>query len=44
MALDAGAQLVVVNGSETAYDHRAHRVVRAAIGEALPALVDELTA
>ena len=44
VALAGGAELVVVNGSETDYDAKAHRVIRAPIGEALPALVDELTA
>lgn len=44
VAVRAGAELIVVNGGETAYDHLAHRVIRAPIGEALPALVDELTA
>ena len=43
VALAGGAELVVVNGSETDYDAKAHRVIRAPIGEALPALVDELT-
>lgn len=44
VALRAGAELIVVNGGETAYDHLAHRVIREPISQALPALVDELTA
>lgn len=42
IALDSGAELIVVNGSETAYDDVAHRVLRGSISELLPALVDEL--
>lgn len=43
VAVRAGAQLIVVNGGETGYDHLAHRIIRDPISEALPALVDELT-
>lgn len=42
VAVRAGAELVVVNGGETAYDDLAHRVVRGSISETLPAIVDEL--
>ncbi|MCB0976160.1 MAG: NAD-dependent deacetylase [Acidimicrobiales bacterium] len=42
VAVRAGAELVVVNGSETAYDDVAHRVLRGSISELLPPLVDEL--
>lgn len=43
VAVSAGAELVIVNGDQTAYDHLAHRVVRGSISDLLPALVDELT-
>jgi NAD-dependent deacetylase len=42
VALAAGAELVIVNGSETAYDDVAHRVVRDSISLALPLLVQTL--
>jgi NAD-dependent deacetylase len=42
VALQAGAELVVVNGGETAYDDLAHRVVRGSISDTLPPLIDEL--
>jgi NAD-dependent deacetylase len=42
IALSAGAELVIVNGGETAYDDVAHRVVRDSISTALPALLTEL--
>jgi len=42
VALQAGAELVVVNGSETAYDDVAHRVIHDSISNALPALLMEL--
>jgi NAD-dependent deacetylase len=44
VALAAGAELVIVNGGETAYDDVAHRVVRGSISEALPSLVSALVA
>ncbi|WP_228373813.1 SIR2 family NAD-dependent protein deacylase [Demequina maris] len=40
-ALQAGAELVIVNASPTAYDRDAHRVIREPIEEAVPALVEE---
>lgn len=40
IAQAAGARLVIVNGEPTAYDDRADAVLRAAIGDVLPALVD----
>jgi len=40
-AVRAGAELVVVNASPTAYDREATRVVRDPIEDAVPALVDE---
>lgn len=43
VAVAAGAQLVILNGGETAYDRLASRVVRGSISEELPALVAELT-
>ncbi|MGH2820618.1 MAG: SIR2 family NAD-dependent protein deacylase [Actinomycetota bacterium] len=39
-ALDSGARLVIFNSQETAYDGQAHAVVRAPLGEALPALAE----
>ncbi len=42
IAVRAGADLIVVNGSETAYDDLAHRVLRGSISELLPTLIDEL--
>jgi len=39
LAKNAGAAVVIVNGSETAHDRLADAVVRAPIGEALPALL-----
>lgn len=42
VAVRAGAELIVVNGGETAYDRVADRVVRGSISETLPALIDEL--
>lgn len=44
VALAAGAELVIVNGGETAYDDVANRVVRGSISEALPSLVAALVA
>jgi NAD-dependent deacetylase len=41
VAARAGARVVIVNGGETAYDTDADAVVRAPIGEVLPALVAE---
>jgi len=43
VAVEAGAELIVVNDSDTAYDHLAARIVRAPISEALPVLVEELS-
>lgn len=42
IALRADAELVVVNGSETAYDDVAHRVIHDSISTALPALLMEV--
>lgn len=42
VALSSGAELVVINGGETAYDDVAHRVIRDSISTALPALLMEL--
>lgn len=42
VALASGAELIIVNGSETAYDDVAHRVVRDSISLALPLLVSTL--
>lgn len=42
LAVDAGAELVVVNDQPTAYDHLAARVVREPIDDAVPALVRDL--
>ncbi|MBP7630838.1 MAG: Sir2 family NAD-dependent protein deacetylase [Acidimicrobiales bacterium] len=42
IALASGAQLIIVNGGETAYDDVAHRVVRDSISLALPLLVSTL--
>ncbi len=39
IAVDAGAALVIVNGSPTEYDHLADAVVRGSISEVLPQLV-----
>lgn len=39
IAVDAGAALVIVNGSPTEYDHLADAVVRSSISEVLPVLV-----
>jgi NAD-dependent deacetylase len=36
IALEAGAQLVIVNAEPTPYDHSAFAIVRGPIGEALP--------
>ncbi len=44
VALDHGADLVVVNAEPTPYDRLADRVLREPIDEAVPALVDELLA
>jgi NAD-dependent deacetylase len=44
VAVEAGAELVVVNAEPTPYDHLAERVVRDPIEQALPALVAELVA
>jgi NAD-dependent deacetylase len=44
VALDAGARLVIINAQETPYDAHAHAVLRAPIGEVLPALMRELPA
>jgi NAD-dependent deacetylase len=44
VAVRNGAQLVIVNRDPTPYDDQAARVIRESISEALPALVDELTA
>jgi NAD-dependent deacetylase len=41
-ALQAGARLVILNAEPTPFDDRAHAVVRAPLGESLPALVDLL--
>ncbi|WP_227589953.1 SIR2 family NAD-dependent protein deacylase [Demequina pelophila] len=40
-AVRAGAELVIVNASPTAYDAEAHRVIREPIEDAVPALVEE---
>ncbi|MCB1032171.1 MAG: NAD-dependent deacetylase, partial [Acidimicrobiales bacterium] len=42
VAVRAGAELVVVNGGETAYDDLAQRVVRGSISDTLPTVIDEL--
>jgi NAD-dependent deacetylase len=39
IALDAGADLVVINAEPTAFDNRARWVVRGSIGEMLPPIV-----
>jgi len=39
IAVDAGAALVIVNGSPTEYDHLADAVIRGSISEVLPQLV-----
>ncbi|WP_426570927.1 SIR2 family NAD-dependent protein deacylase [Aquihabitans sp. McL0605] len=44
VAVDRGAQLIVVNRDPTPYDQLATRVIREPIGEALPALVAGLIA
>ena len=44
VAVDSGANLVIVNAEPTAYDELATEVVREPISEALPKLVAELTA
>jgi NAD-dependent deacetylase len=44
VAVRSGASLVIVNRDPTGYDGLADRVVRASISDALPALVEELTA
>ncbi|MDN4489929.1 Sir2 family NAD-dependent protein deacetylase [Demequina sp. SYSU T00068] len=41
-AVRAGAELVIVNASPTAYDAQAARVIREPIDQAVPALVEEL--
>jgi NAD-dependent deacetylase len=43
LAADAGARLVIVNQSPTPYDNVAADVIRDPIGEALPALLKNLT-
>jgi NAD-dependent deacetylase len=42
LAVDAGARLVIVNGSPTPYDDMADEVVREPIGQALPRLLGDL--
>jgi NAD-dependent deacetylase len=42
LAAAAGARLVIVNATPTPYDDLAAEVVREPIGEALPALLQEL--
>ena len=44
VAVRGGAELIVVNLDPTRYDGQAARVIREPISEALPLLVDELTA
>jgi NAD-dependent deacetylase len=44
VAVQAGAALIVMNAEPTPYDSQAQRVIREPISEALPALVEELTA
>ncbi|MCU1369192.1 MAG: Silent information regulator protein Sir2 [Ilumatobacteraceae bacterium] len=44
VAVRSGAELVIVNRDPTPYDDLASRVIRESISEALPVLVDELTA
>ena len=44
IAVRNGARLIIVNAEETPYDGLAQRLVREPISEALPTLVDELTA
>ncbi|MFF1530165.1 NAD-dependent deacetylase [Cellulomonas sp. NPDC058312] len=44
LAVDSGAELIVVNAEPTPYDHLAERVVREPIEVALPPLVTELLA
>jgi NAD-dependent deacetylase len=44
IAAEAGASLVVINRDPTPYDHAATAVIRDPIGEAVPRLVDQLTA
>ncbi len=44
VAVRSGAELIIVNRDPTPYDELAVRVIREPISEALPALVDELTA
>lgn len=44
VAVRSGAELIIVNRDPTPYDHLATRVIRESISEALPALVDQLTA
>ena len=44
VAVRHGAELIVVNRDPTPYDELAVRVIREPISDALPALVDELTA
>lgn len=44
LAVDHGAELIVVNDQPTEYDHLAARVIRDPIDEAVPALVAELLA
>jgi NAD-dependent deacetylase len=44
LAVSAGAELIVVNGSPTAMDHLADIVIQGSISEILPALVDGLDA
>ncbi|HEY2947091.1 MAG TPA: Sir2 family NAD-dependent protein deacetylase [Micromonosporaceae bacterium] len=43
LALGAGARVVIVNAERTPYDADAHAVLRAPIGEALPALARSLS-
>jgi NAD-dependent deacetylase len=42
LAKDAGARVVIVNGERTAMDEVADCVLRGAIGEILPKLVEKL--
>ena len=44
VAVENGAELVIVNNEETLYDHLATEVIRDPIGEAVPRIVEEMLA
>ncbi len=43
VAVESGADLVIINGEPTNYDSQASAVLRGAIGEVLPRLISQVT-